>query len=104
MTTTIILFALFVVLFGIAVWRYIKANRLLTSLRIDSRNEMKWRIAAESEMCEYRVVETSYGAYVYKHCFFYPSQRITVKVFQNDDIEYARLCAQELCDKLNEDI
>lgn len=55
--------------------------------------------------CEYVCEHEPYGATVYQTNSVYPLIRKAVKsFFCPDDVEYARLCAQELCDKLNEEI
>lgn len=54
--------------------------------------------------CYYVIRPESYGHVVLKTHPLYPNTAIVVKSFCDDDKDYSRRCAEELCDKLNETI
>lgn len=54
--------------------------------------------------CHYVIRPESYGHIVLKTHPLYPRTTVVVKRFCDEDRDYARRCAEELCDKLNETI
>jgi len=100
--------ALAVALIVIVVRLRLKITRLEAALSdsqsiIDSQS--RWfRAACVNSKYSFAIKEL-YGEFIVcKVCIGYPDNLVFVKSFKDEDKEYAKLCAEELCEKLNENL
>lgn len=104
MTTTIII--------GMALLLIVAYGALLINTRDNKRLREEVHELSKIESvanfidsnCHYVIRPESYGHVVLKTHPLYPNTTIVVKSFCDEDRDYARRCAEELCDKLNETI
>lgn len=104
MTTTIIIGMALLIVIAYAAF-LIKArdnNRLREQVHELSKIELVANTINDN--CRYIIAKAPWGYEVLKTHPLYPNTTIVVKSFCDEDRDYARRCAEELCDKLNETI
>lgn len=102
MTTTIIICASLLLIAAIrAHILKIKDNHRLRE-RLAYLEEYK--LVGNTATSKYIIEPIMDGYAVYKTSSYHPNVRITINTFYDVDRSYARRCAEELCDKLNETI